>query len=74
MNSSAFNNAFNKFSKGPSKGSYLIWGLLALGGIAALDSYYYGTPFPIQSTSDTTLSNSTSYSVWASKSIVKVST
>jgi hypothetical protein len=49
MNTAYFNNAFNKWSKGPSKGSYLLWSLLALGGIAALDSYYYGTTILTQS-------------------------
>ena len=42
MSSAFMNNAFQKWAKGPSKGNFLLWGLLALGGVAALDSYYYG--------------------------------
>lgn len=69
MNSN-LNNLFAKYLKGASMGSFLLVGL----GYLALNSYYYGTPPPRQSTWATTPSSSISSSDSPRRSTARATT
>jgi hypothetical protein len=64
------NQLFSKYLKGASLGSFVLAGL----GYLALNSYYYGTAHPMQSTSVTTPSSSINFSDSPHRSTEKATT